>query len=178
MNVSKRLTSYYFDACVYLAHLRNEEEYGKHRLKAIEAIWKQSQSAGCVIVTSSLTITEVLAQPLKTKERRKFMQAIESGIHQIEDPTPPIAIKAADYRLYFQHHPVQNPFGEGVRSDLTAIDAIHLATASVLETDYFFTFDGLAKKKTIGLLWLKNKVASDNLIICQPEIDQGELPGI
>jgi predicted nucleic acid-binding protein len=174
MSSNKRLTSYYFDSCVYLAHLRNEETYGKPRLKAIDAIWRQSERGGVAVVTSSITITEVLAHHLTAKAKKRFMQAIESGIHQCEDPTPPICIKASDYRVFYQHHPVQNPFGEGNRSDLTATDAIHLATASILNVDYFFTFDGIAKKKTVGLLWLKNKVAADNLIICQPETDQGE----
>lgn len=163
---------------VYLAYLRNEEAYGKPRIKAIDAIWRQSERQGVAVVTSSITITEVLAHQLTAKARKKFLQAIESGLHHCEDPSPPICIKASDYRIFYQHHPVQNPFGEGLRSDLTTDDSIHLATASTLNVDYFFTFDGIAKKKTIGLLWLKNKVAADNLIICQPETEQGEFSGM
>jgi len=175
MSGNKRTVSYYFDACVYLAYLRNEEKtYGKTKIKAIESLWEQSERGGVTIVTSSLTITEVMANQLTEKSRKRFKQALDSGIHHFEDPSPPISVKASDYRIFYQHHPIQNPFGEGTRSDLTTVDAIHLATAVNLNVDYFFTFDGLSKKKVIGLLWLKNKVAADNLVICEPVLDQTE----
>jgi hypothetical protein len=102
MNGTKRVTSYYFDACVYLAYLRNEESaYGKAKIRAIRSIWEQSERAGAAVITSALTLTEVLAKQLPAKGRKKFNQAIESGIHQIEDVTPPIAIKASEYRTFY-----------------------------------------------------------------------------
>ena len=68
----KQLPSYYFDACVYLAYLRNETaHYGKSRIGAIESIWKQSERGGVVVVTSAITITEVLSHKLEAKAEKK-----------------------------------------------------------------------------------------------------------
>ena len=174
----KRLPSYYFDACVYLAYLRNEEShYGKARIRAIEAIWKQSERGGAAVLTSAITLTEVLAHKLNAKAEKKFIQIIQSGIHQCEDVTPPISMRARQYRDYYQANPVKCPHGEGIRSDLTTPDAIHLATAVIFNCEQFLTFDGSSsgRKNTIGLLWLENKVGNDSLIISQPEQLQGEL---
>ncbi len=179
MNGAKRLTAYYFDSCVYLAYLRNEEtHYGKARIAAIQNAWDQSERGGAIVVTSAITMVEVLNHKLNAKTEKKFMQAIQSGIHQCEDVTPTIAIRARQYRDFYKLHPVKFPNGSDHRSDLTAADAIHLATAKMLDCDEFWTFDGSSKdiKPTIGLLWLGNKVGEDNLIILQPEQAQSELP--
>ena len=174
----KQLPSYYFDACVYLAYLRNETaHYGKPRIGAIEAIWKQSERGGVVVVTSAITITEVLAHKLDAKAEKKFVQTIQSGVHQCEDVTPPIASRARQYRDHYHVHPVRLPGGTAIRSDLTTPDAIHLATATIVGCEQFLTFDGVAvNKNTIGLLWLGNKVADDSLIITQPQQVQGTFP--
>jgi predicted nucleic acid-binding protein len=176
----KQLPSYYFDACVYLAYLRNETaHYGKSRIGAIESIWKQSERGGVVVVTSAITITEVLSHKLEAKAEKKFSQIIQSGVHQCEDVTPPIASKARQYRDYYHANPVKLPGGTGSRSDLTTPDAIHLATAIILSCEQFLTFDGVSENKdTIGLLWLSNKVATETLIITQPQQVQGEFAEI
>ena len=174
----RRLPSYYFDASVYLAYLRNEEPiYGKQRIKAIETVWQQSERAGTVIVTSTISLTEVLAHKLSSSAEKKFLQAFDSGIHQLEDVTPPIAMRARQYRDYYKKNPVKCPGGDAKRSDLRTPDAIHLATAAIIRCDQFWTFDGVAgSKDTIGILWLGNKVAEDSLVLSQPELLQGEFP--
>jgi predicted nucleic acid-binding protein len=96
----KRGSSYYFDACIYLSYLRNESDvYGKDKIRAIEAVWNESESGGAAIVTSSITITEVLSNKLGAKEEKKFLQAVHK-IHQLEDVTPPIAERARQYRKH------------------------------------------------------------------------------
>jgi predicted nucleic acid-binding protein len=173
-----KITAYYFDACVYLACLRNEEShYGKPRIQAIKAVWQQSERGGVAVVTSALTITEVLSHKLNAKAEKDFTRTIQSGIHQVEDVTPPIAFRARQYRDYYKAHPVKWPRGNETRSDLTTADAIHLATASILGCDQFWTFDGSSTtiKPTIGILWLGNQVGTDSMIICQPQQAQYDL---
>lgn len=174
----RRLPSYYFDASVYLAYLRNEEStYGKERIQAIDSIWQQSERGGAAVVTSAISLTEVLAHKLQPSAEKKFLQAFQSGIHQFDDVTPPIALRARLYRDYYKQSPVKCPGGDAMRSDLVTADAIHLATAVIDGCEQFWTFDGVAgTKKTIGILWLGNKVGSDILVIAQPELLQGELP--
>jgi predicted nucleic acid-binding protein len=172
-----KITAYYFDSCVYLACLRNEEShYGKQRIQAIKSVWQQSERGGVAVVTSAITITEVLGHKLNAKAEKDFTKTIQSGIHQVEDVTPPIAFRARQYRDFYKSHPVKWPNGADTRSDLTTPDAIHLATATILGCDQFWTFDGSSRaiKPTIGLLWLGNKVGADGLIIAQPAQTQGD----
>lgn len=176
----RHLSSYYFDASVYLAYLRNEEaDYGKDRIRAIDSVWQQSERGGVAVVTSALSLTEVLAQKISQSAEKKFLQAFQSGIHQFDDVTPPIALRARHYRDFYKLHPIKCPGGDAMRSDLSTPDAIHLATAVIIGCDQFWTFDGVSltgKKKTIGMLWLGNRVGADSLVITQPELLQGELP--
>lgn len=178
MTGKSRPTSYYFDSCVYLAYLRNEiNTFTKRKISAIGTIWNQSERGQCEIMTSSITITEVLSHKLTKDAEKKFIHAMES-VHQIEDVTPPIAELARKYRDFYQKKPVFIPGSQTIRSGLTTPDALHLATAVIYDCDQFWTFDGLdatGKKKDIGLLWLGNKVADDSLIICQPETGELEL---
>lgn len=178
MTGKNRPTSYYFDSCVYLAYLRNEiGPYTKRKISAIGTIWNQSERGQCAIMTSAITITEVLSHKLTKDAEKKFNHAIES-IHQVEDVTPPIAERARKYRDHYQRMPVSIPGSQTTRSGLSTPDALHLATAVIFECDQFWTFDGLnatGKKKDIGLLWLGNRAGEDSLIICQPETGELEL---
>jgi predicted nucleic acid-binding protein len=119
----------------------------------------------------------VLAHKLTKPAEKLFYDAIQ-GAHQVEDVTPPIAHKAREYRDYYHDHPVTDPHTGKVRNHLTTPDAIHLATASILKCETFWTFDGCSVKKqdnTIGLLWLENRVGEDDLIISQPNGPQDEM---
>lgn len=178
-----RAPSIYFDACIYLAVLRNEvSTYGEGRIRAIERIWKRSEAGGIVVVTSAITITEVLDHKLPSKkDEKRFHQAVRQNVHQVEDVTGPIAVRASQYRDYYEKNPVKQPASKPAvtRKFLTTPDAIHLATATILGVNQFWTFDGVAgskKDKSIGLLWLGNKAATDELIITQPENDPPPAP--
>jgi len=84
---NKRLPSYYFDACVYLAYLRWEEaNYGKPRIRAIESIWKQSERGGVIIATSAITLTEVLSHKLDSKSEKNFFKPFRQGFINARTP--------------------------------------------------------------------------------------------
>ncbi len=182
---NKSPNAYYFDSCVYLAYLRNETDtYGYNRIRSIKEIWDETECGTSVIVTSTITVTEVLSHKLSVLSEKKFLQALNNGLHQFEDVTPPIALKAREYRDHYEKHPVQNPFNlaQNPRKYLSTPDALHLATSWILECGQFLTFDGHAPKKndnSIGLLWLGNMAGTDPVIITQPEdtprLIQGDL---
>ena len=53
--------SIYLDSCVYIAHYRNEvASYTKARIDAIAALFEENKAGGASIITSSLTICEVV----------------------------------------------------------------------------------------------------------------------
>lgn len=52
----------YYDACIYIAHYRQEvSSYGKARIDAIGHLWEENRKGGPTIVTSAITIAEVKA---------------------------------------------------------------------------------------------------------------------
>jgi len=179
----------YFDSCVYLGHYRNEElTYGKPLINAIQHVMSEAVAGNISIVTSSVTICEVITR-LKSdglkKEIEEFKNLFKFGIHELHDFDPKIAEQAAEYRSHYAAHPVAAPGcldskGHQVFvSNLTTFDAAQLATAVRYQCDEFWTMDGLRQKvdghKSVKPLWLGNMVAADPLIITAPSTPQGVL---
>ncbi len=174
----------YFDSCIYLAHYRKEvSSYGKPRIDAIVALWEENAAGGATIVTSSLTICEVierLKQSNLDAEIEDFKNRFKFGLHKLKDVDPKISERAALYRHYYRTHPVKVPSREQTVSNLLTPDAIHLATATIYDCDEFWTLDGLNttadKFQSVKPLWLNNKVANDSIIITAPSMPQGTFP--
>ena len=166
MSGSKALV-YYWDACVYLAWLRDEQAY-KSSLPSMKEIIRLNKERSNMIITSTITIIEVLESKLTADQEKAFRECFKSPKHALYDVDPPIADRARELRDYYVRHPI------GKRS-LSTPDAIHLATALIHGADTFHTFDnGKSKddegKKGIPLLDLKNKVAGHSLEIRTPFI--------
>ena len=175
----------YFDACIYLAYYRQEIlSYGKPRIQAIQSMLEENKRGGAKIITSSLTICEVLdrlKQSDLTAEIDDFKNRFKFGMQKLIDVEPLISEKAANYRHHYRNNPITMPNRpEKPFVNLTTPDAIHLATAVIYECDEFWTLDGLNlsadKHQSIKPLWLNNKVAGDSLIITPPSMPQGALP--
>jgi predicted nucleic acid-binding protein len=158
----------YWDSCIYLAWLKGEEkEHGKSFIDAIHDIAKDNYEKKVVIITSTITFVEVLSARLDAEQERKFRKCFRSMDHITRDVDPPIALRARELRETIIN-------GSGSKK-LTTPDAIHLATASIYEAD-FWTFDaGGNDKKSIGLLELNDDVRVGKIKICKPEVIQARL---
>jgi len=181
LTVKRSDQTVYFDSCIYIAHYRNEiSSYNKPRIDAIAAMLEENKRGGTTIVTSSLTLCEVL-QRLKqdslNAEIEDFKNRFKWGLHKLKDVDPKVAERAALYRHYYRTNPVKGPNRVKPFTNLTTPDAIHLATATLYECDEFWTFDGMNPKadkhESIKPLWLNNKVATDAIIITPPFMRQG-----
>ncbi|HEY4417481.1 MAG TPA: PIN domain-containing protein [Verrucomicrobiae bacterium] len=175
----------YFDACVYLAYYRQETaSYGKPRVQAIQSMLEENKRGGSTIITSSLTICEVIDRLLESDLRAEiddFKNRFKFGIQKLIDVEPLISEKAAQYRHFYRKNPITMPNrADKPFKNLATPDAIHLATAVIYECDEFWTLDGLNvsadKHQSIKPLWLKNNVAGDSIIITPPSMPQGALP--
>ena len=70
---------FYWDACIYLAWIKNEEAiYGKERMDAIHKILKDNFDKNAVIITSTLTIVEVLSADLTSDQEELFPQVFSA----------------------------------------------------------------------------------------------------
>ena len=161
---------YYWDACIYLAWIKNEEAiYGKDRMEAIQKILKDNFERNAVIITSTLTIVEVLSADLTSEQEELFHKSFRPSDHIRYDLDPPIALKARDFR--------KRCLDDKSGKTLATPDAIHLATAVICGADEFLTFDkGGKDKKSLGLLGLNKDPRIDELLIKEPELPPGEYP--
>jgi len=150
----------YWDACIYLAWLipQQEQTYGAEALDAIRQIAREAYERKATIITSALTFVEVLSASLTSDAERQFRKSFKSLDHTVHDLTPPIAMKARDFR--------QNATAKG--RSLKTPDAIHLATAAVYKAE-FWTFDG-------QLLGLNGNELIDFLPVRRPIAVQPNLP--
>jgi predicted nucleic acid-binding protein len=176
-------TTIYFDSCVYIAHYRQEiTSYGQTRISAINETLKDSAKGALRIMTSSISICEVIDQLLlsgMTTEIEDFKTQFKIGAQDLIDVDPIISERAARYRDYYRNNPVKPPNRNKAFKNLATPDALHLATAKLYGADEFWTFDGLSlkpdKRESIKPLWLNNKVGHDSLIITAPALPQGTL---
>jgi predicted nucleic acid-binding protein len=161
---------YYWDACDYLAWLKDEQKaHGTDCIEALRRVAKESFEKKSVIITSTITFVEVLSSTLSGEKERQFRQSFRHQDHISYDVDPPIAMKARDIRVKFLNHPSKRK--------LSTPDAIHLATAMIYKADEFWTLDdGKKNPKYLGLLELDGHEWLDNLVIRRPTIENPELP--
>lgn len=160
---------YYWDSCVYLALILNEQSHGPAHVAAMTQIAAENFKLNNTILTSVITLIEVLESTLTPDQANQFNRTFNATNHVLYDVDPPIARKA---RLFRQQ----------VRAETSKVlstpDAIHLATAVVCGAHEVHTFDDgkkESKKKSIGMLELSGKSCVEGLIICKPTIPQGLL---
>jgi predicted nucleic acid-binding protein len=131
----------YWDSNCFLAYFHEE----KGRVDCCEAVLEDAENGKILIVTSALTLAEVLA--LRGARRIK--------------PTPAMKSKVIDFfkNEYISVQNVTRQVAEMARDlvwdkGIKPKDAIHVAAALVVEAEIFETFDGpLAKKgRKIGLI--------------------------
>ena len=158
----------YWDANVYLAWLKGEEIHGRTYLDAIRETAKENFEKKVVIITSTITLVEVLQAKLSEEQERLFRKSFKYQDHIARDVDPPVAIMARNFR--------QSLYAKNERKTVTTPDAIHLATASIYDAE-FWTFDnGGSNKRSLGLLELSENDEVGKLKICKPWIPQTDLP--
>ena len=142
----------YWDTCVFVAYLNDERVAYGNVIDDIEQYLEEAALGRWKIYTSTLTIAEIPRARLRGGRNfssfSHFLSAYRASIIQIT-PDPNIMEIASDL------HGVRYTKSQGVRS-LPTPDAIHLASALVLQTTYgvaldaFHTFDNGGKRDVGG----------------------------
>lgn len=160
---------YYWDACAYLAWLKEEEaEHGKDAIDALRKIAQDNFQKKNTIITATLTFVEVLSSKLSQEKELLFRRSFRHQDHIAYDLDSPIAMKAREFREKFLNH--------SSKRTLATPDAIHLATAAIYKADEFLTFDdGKKSSKHLGLLELNGHEWADGLKVVRPTITDPEL---
>lgn len=147
------MNSVYWDSVCFLGWLQDEID----KVDACREVLDECEAGRLLIVTSALTLAEVLAMRGKPRIPTTDLTKVEAFFR----------------RSYIDIHSVTRRTAEDARSlvwndNIAPKDAIHIATAIRLGLDEFHTFDGplIAKSGLHG---------SPSLVIRTPSISQGKL---
>lgn len=155
---TKGKPKYYWDANVFIAWIKNESRSESGEMKGLEEIVYEIDSGKAILVTSVLTTTEVFSGNLTTEQKQRFDSVFKRPSTVRINVDTNISQKASEIREYYKES------GQNIKTP----DAIHLATALLLQVDAFHTFED-------KLLELDGNVMGHNLTICKPAGRQGTL---
>jgi len=158
---------YYWDTCLFLAWIKDEERKSGE-MDGVREVIERAKRREVKLVTSVLTMVEVMEARLPVG-----METLFSGLMKRVNRLS-MDIKCAsvahDLRNYYELKKAEN---DG--RILSLPDAIHLATAILYRVNEFHTFDNDGDKKSLGLIPLSGNIGGNRLIICKPQARSPEL---
>ena len=131
--MAKRVPRWYWDTSIFLMVLKGEECHGPHVLEAAREQMREAEAGRLVIVTSSITLTEILPRPPHLEEYDRFLGWLQREHAQVHDVTQPIASRAARIR--------RAGLDCSPKLKIKAPDAIHIATALIHTVGRFHSVD-------------------------------------
>jgi predicted nucleic acid-binding protein len=149
--------TYYWDACLFLAWLKDEQREAGDMEGLAEVIWMVDRNR-VTISTSVVTKGEIWQSTLTEQAKGMFTQMLKRRNVVLVNLTDPISELSATIRQFYV----------GRKEQMDLPDAQHLATAIAYKTDEFHTFDDKLLNKS-------GNVAGYRLIICKPKGLQGIL---
>lgn len=152
---------YYWDTCLFLAWL-NDEDRKSGEMDGVREVIARHRRREVKIITSTLTQVEVLQSKIPVGVGDSFIGLLRRVTRVGLDTK--IAGLAHDLRDHYASKAADN---DG--KTLSTPDAIHLATAIHLRANEFHTFDSGGSGKSLGLIPLSGDVGGHRLTICKPE---------
>jgi predicted nucleic acid-binding protein len=146
---------YYWDACLFLAWLKDEER-NIGEMDGVRDIIQRMKRRDAKVITSVLTTVEVLEARLPAGIESAFKELLKR-----------INRQSMDIRVASLAHDLRNYYVKSGRS-LKTPDAIHLATAIHYRVDEFHTFDD-------QLLSMSGDVGGHRLTVCKPDTKAPQL---
>jgi predicted nucleic acid-binding protein len=151
--------SIYWDSCIFIAHVKNEPRQDPLDMAGVSELACSFTFGQIELVTSTITITEVLRTSIGPENYEKFRKLFSWKNFQLIDVSKKIAEIS---------HEIRDTFRGNQGATLQTPDCLHLATAIWFKCQTFYTFDGCDQKRP-GLLSLSNSFEQQyNLIIKKP----------
>jgi predicted nucleic acid-binding protein len=152
---------FYWDSCLFLAWIKDEER-PTGEMDGVREVVERAKRREVKIITSVLTITEVLESklPVGTKS------LIEGLMRRVERVGMEIKVAKMAHDLRDHYMARSDQYGG---KTLSVPDAIHLATGILYRANEFHTFDNGGSGRSLGLLQLSGNVGGHRLKICKPE---------
>lgn len=158
---------YYWDTCLFLAWLKDEER-PTGEMAGVREVIARCRRRDAIMMTSVVTMTEVLSSQLPAGADRLFADLmLRVQVKSIDIKTARLAHDLRDW--YWQRRAEYNNI------PLSVPDALHLATAILYKANEFHTFDRNNSRNSLGLLPLSGNVGGHKMIVCKPEPKNLEL---
>ncbi len=154
---------YYWDTCLFLAWLKDEERKAGEMSGVLEVI-ERAKKRDAQIMTSVITQIEVLSAHIPIGMDSLF-KGLMRRVNQI----------SVDIKISALAHDIRNHYVKNGTKTVSTPDAIHLATAILYRADEFHTFDSEGSSRSLGLIPLSGNVGGHKLIVCKPEAKQPQL---
>lgn len=154
---------YYWDACLFLAWIMDEER-PTGEMDGVREIIDLSRKRDAVIMTSVLTSVEVLAAKIPVGMDTLFQQLMRR-VNRV----------GIDTKIVTLAHDIRNHYAKLGGKTVATPDAIHLATAIIYRAVEFHTFDRDGSRQSLGLIPLSGDVAGNRLKICKPQAKHPQL---
>lgn len=172
--MSGRKTLLYWDTRVFLAWIKQEACWPEDVTRGIEQIADDWRAGNTILVTSSLTMLEILSSQLSTEQKDQFRKAFSHPRLQLIDLDRRVSIRASVIREHYDDRVFDSDGNRQSGRNIGIGDAVHLATAlSVDGLLEFQTLDGSGRRKRkYDLLALGDEVAGARLRIRMPKYVQ------
>lgn len=165
----RRCKKLYWDTCVFLAWIKDESVWPDDVRKGIEQTIEMAIAGEVLIVTSALTMAEILESKMTPEQKNRFAGVFAAPYLRLVDLDRKISTRSSEIRAY---HDTRKYNGDGTLksgSFMRMPDAIHLATAIHMKVDAVHTLDGAAKNpKRLDMLELDGNVGGSPLAIRRP----------
>ena len=163
----------YFDSCIFLAHLKNEQRSDPSDMAGVNDLVDKIDRGETHLATSVISLAEVLESSLSSDARDKFEDLWKRRNCHLVEVNRKIAEIAHNIRDYYRRQQQK----DGLPT-LSTPDAIHVATAISFDCERLYTFDRKDRPgKTRALIPLSPLVAGQyQLIIEKPTPAGGQLP--
>jgi predicted nucleic acid-binding protein len=157
MKIGKRMI--YWDACLLIAYIAGEPFWDLEILQGIEDLVEEINTERCILLTSTITLTEIFLGELTVAQKAKLNDVFKRPNLMWADVNTKVADRASSIREHYR--------SKGI--NIATPDAIHLATAILYKTDTLYTLDGAGKRcRPHHLLRLNGNVADTALKIEKP----------
>jgi predicted nucleic acid-binding protein len=138
----------FWDSCIFIAYARNENRSDPSDMAGIDELVRLFEMNQYVLVTSVITIPEVLETRTGTKAHQIFLDILKNTNLFLVGITRPIAEIAHDVR---DQYPLDN------NQRLSTPDSLQIAAAIFSKCSTFYTFDGCSTRKN-GILQLHDRI--------------------
>ena len=147
---------YYWDTCLLLAWLKDEER-SRGEMDGVRETIARQRRREVKIMTSVVTSVEVLSAKIPVGMDRLFAGLLKRIIRV-----------GVDSRVATVAHELRNHYAQKGGKTVSTTDAIHLATAIHYRADEFHTFDEGGSNRSLGLIPLSGDIGGHKLRICKP----------